>query len=153
MTFLLQCRGTGLSRCWSVLIGRMDQCNSRWKWREGIELPYLDMVVFRVDRKLKTKWYTKPTSSNCIIGYTSCHSSGQKIKTASGMIERAYRLTDMEYRNEIDVKIEEILRNNNYLTHMIRRFGRERAMDVNENRVRHYRLSNIRGSHQPLRRF
>ena len=70
------------------------------------KLPYLDMVIVRADGRLKTKWYTKPSPSNRIIGYTSCHTSRQKIMTASNMIERAYKLTDTEQPNTSNKKIK-----------------------------------------------
>ena len=53
------------------------------------------------------------------MNYKSNHPMKQKMATAMGVMKRANMLTDMEYRNETERVIDEILTKNQYPTDLI----------------------------------
>ena len=63
----------------------------------------------------------KPTTSGRILNYSSNHKVAQKLNIARNLISRSIRLTDERYRQEVDNKIDDILRMNNYPPYIIRR--------------------------------
>ena len=86
----------------------------------GGRIPYLDMEIMRTNNgNIAIKWYKKPTTSGRILNYKSNHPMKQKMATAMRVMTRANMLTDMEYRNETERVIDEILTKNQYPTDLI----------------------------------
>lgn len=62
---------------------------------------FVDLRIIRdTTNKLKTNWYTKPTSSVWYVTYNSNHPKNQNIIVIMGLTDRAFALTPSEYRME-----------------------------------------------------
>lgn len=83
------------------------------KDEENNYLIFLDLTKIRdTTNKLKSKWYTKPTSSGRYLNYNSNHPQNQKISVMIGLTDRVISLTSPEYRKETLKTVQDILLNN-----------------------------------------
>lgn len=90
-------------------------------------LNFLDLTIIRnTTNKLKTKWYTKPTSSGRYLNYNSNHPKCQKLSVIIGLTDRAIALTSPEYREETLKKVQSVLTNNQYPLGLIERIRKQR---------------------------
>lgn len=78
-------------------------------------LAFLDTLVIReLSGKLKTNWYSKPSSSGRLLNYYSNHHIKHKIGTVKNLLHRSYHLSSTEYHKENINKIKLLLKMNNY---------------------------------------
>jgi hypothetical protein len=55
-------------------------------------IPFLDTITYKLDNKLATKIYHKPTDNKKYLHYTSCHPKRQKDSVPNGLYLRARRI-------------------------------------------------------------
>ena len=79
------------------------------------QLPFLDVMVFKLDNNLETKVYKKPTSTGQYLNYYSNHAGNVKLALAHGLFKRALKYTSRESdrKKEIQAVFHE-LKNNGY---------------------------------------
>ncbi|XP_073824918.1 uncharacterized protein [Musca autumnalis] len=102
------------------------------------KLPYLDMTVIKDNNKIKSNWYSKPTSSGRILNYHSTQPKSMNINTANNLINKIFFLSNKEYQNQNKNKITEILLKNNYPKHTI-------------NKLINKQLENLRNDQQKIK--
>ena len=73
---------------------------------QNSSLPFLDVLIHRVDRKFKFSIYRKPTNIQAYVHYYSAHSRKVKLSIFSSMFLRALRICSPEY---LDEEIEYIM--------------------------------------------
>jgi hypothetical protein len=79
------------------------------------ELPFLDLKLIRLpNQKIRCDWYNKPTSSNRILNFHSCHPYSQRINVATAFARRVFTLSHPQFHQSNKVKITEVLTKNNY---------------------------------------
>ena len=83
-------------------------------------IPYLDIKLHIENNKIKTNWYTKPTSSGRIMNFYSTQPISQKMNTAYNMINKALTLSDKEFHSDNIIKLKNILLNNDYPLYIIK---------------------------------
>lgn len=71
------------------------------------------MLLKRVNNKIKTKWYQKPTASGRVLNFNSHHPYNMKKNVADSLYRRALRLSEPEHKILILKTINKILENNN----------------------------------------
>ncbi|CAD6231505.1 GSCOCG00001443001-RA-CDS, partial [Cotesia congregata] len=82
--------------------------------KEG-KIPFLDMVIMRTkDGNLLTNWYQKPTSSGRLLNFHLHHPTSQKQSVALGLLYRAMKLSHRSFHEENLIKVEKILKLNNF---------------------------------------
>ena len=54
-------------------------------------LPFLDMTIIRIENRLSSKWYTKPTDTGLTMNYHALAPSKYKRSVVSGLVHRIYR--------------------------------------------------------------
>lgn len=94
---------------------------------ENGSIPYLDIKIIRTSNNtLSTDFYQKPTCSNRLLNYKSCHPIIQKSSMAYGLISRVLTLSSAEYHVKNIMKIHTILAMNGYperlITSLIQKF-------------------------------
>jgi hypothetical protein len=123
------------------------------------KIAYLDMEIIRMENgQLKTKWYSKPMSSNRLLDYNSNHTISQKLNVAKGLIKRVCDLTTIKQPRENWEEIFKILKQNNYPTPLIRKLFQQHiykkqqivtnntpAIETVKERTKYRSLPNIRG--------
>lgn len=86
------------------------------------KIPFLDTIVIRdSDGHLKTNWYTKPTASGRVLNFFSSHATVHKINTIKNLLHRANKLSSTEFQKENEIKVKNILKNNNYPITLVNR--------------------------------
>lgn len=93
------------------------------------EIHFLDLTIVRDSNTnaLKTKWYTKPTSSSRYLNYNSQHPKAQRNSVMIGIVDRALLLTSPEFRPPILNKVREILSKNHYPLQTINKIVKQRT--------------------------
>lgn len=88
-------------------------------------LPYLDLMLLIKDGRIVTNWYRKPTSTDRLLNYLSCHPKHQILNTAKGLVRRILHLSDPVFHNE-NLKIaHNILKKNNFPNEIIDKLTKE----------------------------
>lgn len=77
-------------------------------------ISFLDVKVTRVEEKLKTNWYRKPTYSGRLLHYHSNNPISQKKAIVYNLVDKAVLLSDPTYHSENINIIKEILKQNSY---------------------------------------
>ena len=88
---------------------------------QNSQIPFLDVLVIRLNDNLRTKWYKKPYSSNRILHYGSCHSRSQILASALSLKHRIFTLSHPSYHNTNANTIRDILNKNGYPNNIINR--------------------------------
>jgi len=79
------------------------------------ELPFLDLKLIRLpNQTIRCDWYNKPTSSNRILNFHSCHPYSQRINVATAFARRVFTLSHPQFHQANITKITEVLTKNNY---------------------------------------
>ena len=91
----------------------------------------------------------KPTASGRILNYSSNHKVAQKLKVAMNLISRSIGLTDERYREEVDNKIDDILRINNppyIIRRMRKRILTKHARETRaDSETRYFKIARMNG--------
>ena len=79
------------------------------------EIPFLDMKIMRINNKLESTWYTKPTDTGLIMNYHALAPKKYKRSVISGFVHRIYRVRSSwkHIHNSLE-KAKEILVKNQY---------------------------------------
>lgn len=78
-------------------------------------LNFLDMTIDHHEgQKINTKWYQKPTSSGRYMNYFSNVPFHWKANVVSNLFQRAYKLSDKQYRQESMDRARTLLLGNGY---------------------------------------
>jgi hypothetical protein len=78
-------------------------------------LPFLDLKLHRLpSQTVRVDWYNKPTASNCLLNFHSCHDYNQKINVATAFARRVITLSDASFHKKNKILISNILTKNNY---------------------------------------
>lgn len=83
------------------------------------QIPYLDTLVIRNNKRIEVDWYQKDTASGRIINYYSQHPKTIIINTAKNLINRVLTISDTRFHTKNKSKIKHILRNNNFPNNLI----------------------------------
>lgn len=79
------------------------------------EINYLDITVKRnTDGSIITNWFHKPIASNRILNFYSSHPQRMKFNTVKNFIRRVFSFSHKCHWNDNLVRIDNILRKNNY---------------------------------------
>jgi hypothetical protein len=85
-------------------------------------LPFLDLKLHRLpSQTIRVDWYNKPTASNCLLNFYSCHDYNQKINVATAFARRDLSLSDVSFHGKNKNLISNILAKNNYPSKIITR--------------------------------
>ena len=84
-------------------------------------LPFLDALVIRDGRELKTTVYRKPTFTSLYIRWDSYCDSSQKIALIRSLTVRAKRICSPEYLDDEISKLESIFEGNGYPPPIVKR--------------------------------
>lgn len=87
------------------------------------KLPFLDMVIISdtSNGRFITDWYRKKVSSGRQLNFKSIHPMNQKISTASGLIDRIFKLSDERFHDKNTRIAYDILTANDYPMPLISR--------------------------------
>jgi len=85
------------------------------------QINYLDITIIRNKNTLKTKWYEKNIKNKQILNFLSHHPISQKINTIKNLINRAIKLTDLDYIKETKTYIFNKLNKNLYPNRIIKK--------------------------------
>lgn len=107
-----------------IILDIFNSVNKKIQFTMEIEkdnmLPFLDVVVIRTDDGLLlTDWYVKPTSSGKCLNYYSNHPLSQKISIIKGFVYRSLKLSSEQFHKDNLLKVESLLKKNNYPTGLI----------------------------------
>ncbi|XP_058816886.1 uncharacterized protein LOC131680184 [Topomyia yanbarensis] len=93
---------------------------------ENESIRFLDLLLTRREERIDKKWLPKQTTGR-YLDYTSESPHAHKKNTAIALFDRALKLTDARKR-EVSIKeASDILRNNNYPEHFIKRVLKQRV--------------------------
>ena len=79
-------------------------------------IAFLDIKIHKLDNKLITNWYSKPTSSGRMMNYLSTQPQNQKLNTAFNFINKVLTISHDKFKDDNIKKIRTTLRKNNYPT-------------------------------------
>ena len=82
-------------------------------------IAFLDIKIYKLDNKLITNWYSKPTSSGRMINYLSTQPHNQKLNTAFNFINKVLTTSHDTFLDNNIKKIRNTLMKNNYPTYII----------------------------------
>ncbi|XP_065358792.1 uncharacterized protein LOC135952935 [Calliphora vicina] len=85
---------------------------------KNMSIPYLDINIIKDNGRIRTNWYTKPTSSGRMVNFNSTQPLKMKISTATNLIRKVLQISDVEYRKTNINRIRKILTKNSYPTYM-----------------------------------
>jgi hypothetical protein len=86
------------------------------------QLPYLDLLLLKDnDGYIKYKWYQKEISSNKLLNFLSSHPYQHKRNTAFNLLNRAFKLTSPEFRNQSLEIAKKYLLENSYPLKLIKK--------------------------------
>lgn len=98
---------------------------------------YLDVTVANQGGKLKTKWFSKPISSNRLLNFYSAHPQSMIANTAIAFIKRVLALSHKDYHADNIATVNRILVKNgfpaNKIPHMIDRAMHNKKRNANAN--------------------
>lgn len=77
-------------------------------------VPFLDTLVIREGRSIKTDWYVKPTASGRYINYHSYHSTKMKINVVLNMRSRILHISHPIYKLNNLKKLYDTMRHNSF---------------------------------------
>lgn len=100
---------------------------------ENRSINYLDMSLKIVNDKIRTKWYSKEVSSGRLLNFYSSHPFSMKKNVAYNFIQKVFKLSDVEYKKECEMKIIKILKQNNYPLKIIRKLINQHKFNTNQN--------------------
>lgn len=109
-----------------ILLNGLNSFHPDVKFTREVEqngqLPYLDVMLIRNDstRHIDTKIYQKPTSKGRILNFHSSHSFSLKKNTATGLINRTYKLTSPHLWCEVERKLKQDLFRNSYPNKLVK---------------------------------
>ena len=86
---------------------------------KNMSIPYLDINIINDEGKIRTNWYTKPTSSGRMMNYNSTQPLKMKINTATNLIKKVLKISDEKFKKSNINRIRQILNMNSYPTYMI----------------------------------
>ena len=75
---------------------------------------FLDVTIHRAHKVISTNWYQKSQSSNRVLLFTSNHTHQQKRKMVYYLANRAFLLSDKQFRDDNRRIITQILLNYKY---------------------------------------
>ena len=76
----------------------------QFEWEKDGELPFLDVLVKRINGQFLFNVFRKPTHSNSYIHFYSYHNDSVKISVLSSLFLRAYRICSPSFiDNEIEI--------------------------------------------------
>ena len=82
------------------------------------KLPFIDVLIYRVDKHFKFIIYRKPTNNDSYIHYYSSHPLNVKKSVFSSMFLRALRICSPQFLQEEIEKIYEIANKQKYPRHV-----------------------------------
>jgi len=91
------------------------------------QINFLDVTIHKSNNKLVTSWYTKPTWSGRYLNFNSHHPNSHKNTVMIGIIDRALKLTNPEFRPNVLNRIRKTLLNNGYPLHKINQVIKNRT--------------------------
>ena len=104
---------------------------------------FLNVLVIRKGKNIKTNWYNKPTSTGELLNFHSHHPLNYKINVINNLVDKGITLTHKTFHTENITKIKTILIKNNYPVDFINH--------VIKNRLRHLsrKAALLKHSHTP----
>ena len=112
-----------------------NKINFTMEVETGGQIPFLDaLIIHNADDSLSTNWYIKPTSSGRVVNYLSTHAYSQKIATVKNLLYRSYHLSSPMFHKENEIKIKNILKNNNYPIALVNRIINEYRHKLNQDK-------------------
>lgn len=94
------------------------------------KLPFLDVLVVNSEQNLIFDLYKKPTSSNRILNYNTCHPLHQKINIIRQSRDKIFKLSNERFWNANVNNLRHTLKINNYPTGLINRILNQRPPAV-----------------------
>ena len=88
------------------------------------------MTLIRNNNRNQTNWYSKPTSSNRIINFSSNHPIMQKCAIVYTLTDNAILLSDPIFHDKNINKIKTILTTNNYPLEFINKYISNRIKNL-----------------------
>lgn len=106
------------------LFNEFQKFNNNMKFTKEDErdqkIAFLDLKLIRMDNKIITDWYSKPTNSNRLLNYLSSHPQRVKINIAKSLINKIFKLSDRLFHKKNEQIIYHILIKNNYPKHLVK---------------------------------
>ncbi|XP_062707802.1 uncharacterized protein LOC134288095 [Aedes albopictus] len=153
MTLLLSIGDTG---SFAVLFNQQNEnITFTCETEHEEKLPYLDLLIVRMDDgSIKTDWYSKPMASGRLLNFHSFHPLDQKLAVATSFIDRVRSLTTIKNEAEQNKTIKEILRRNDYPSHLINRLLQHPLkLSQHETPTQYRSIINVPGLSQHIKRI
>ncbi|XP_065369064.1 uncharacterized protein LOC135961492 [Calliphora vicina] len=88
------------------ILGTMNVYHNRIQFTMGrgrnMSIPYLDINIIKDNGRIRTNWYTKPTSSGRMVNFNSTQPLKMKISTATNLIRKVLRSDNVVYEVKCD---------------------------------------------------
>lgn len=84
-------------------------------------VPFLDTLVIRQDRVVKTDWYQKPTASGRYVNFHSFHTMRMKINTVLNLKNRIIKVSHRDFREGNLRKLHKILLQNSFPNNLLKK--------------------------------
>ena len=97
-----------------IFNGFHNRLKFTFELENNCSLSFLDTNVIRIDGRLTTNWFRKPTFSGRYINFLSNHPMRYKLSVITSLVDRAILLADPMFHEENINIIRGILRNNCY---------------------------------------
>ena len=99
-----------------------DSLKFTHEMEEERKLNFLDVLVCNVDGIIKTDWYQKSTYSGRVLNFFSNHPIAQKKAMVFNLVDKAWLLSNSEYRKKNLDLVKEILLKNSYSLKFIEKY-------------------------------
>ena len=76
-----------------------DNLQFTYEIENNNHLNFLDMTLIRINDKISTNWYQKPSSSGRILNFNSNHHIQLKKNLIFNLIDRAFLLSDKKFHH------------------------------------------------------
>jgi len=126
------------------------------------KIPFLDLLLIRVNNTIIMDWYQKPTASNRILNYRSAHPYQMKINIAQALLNRITNLSDPQFHKKNWDIIKKILITNNYPEQTVKRminrmkykrFKNNETKNININEKKYTKFTYIPGLSEKIQKI
>ena len=121
-----------------IVLDIFNNYDSNLKFTHEIEnngvLNFLDLSVIRVNNRLITNWFQKPTSSGRILNFDSKHTFEQKKNIIYNLVDRSILLSNSVYHRQNIKQIKKILSDNSYPLSFVEKHIKNRLMKIKHNK-------------------
>ena len=101
------------------------------------KISFLDVLIIREGKKIKTNWYQKPNYFGRLLNFFSHHPLNYKTNVINNLVDRGIVLAHITFHKENIQRIKTILLNNNYPINFIKQVINNSQLLVQKNTYTH----------------